>query len=69
MALRPIEEALYSTHIRGPLVDIGVPLEQGRQRVWHAPLGITEPFNGDDEGLWEKLHLLEFMALLMGQTS
>ena len=23
----------------------------------HAPLGITEPFGGGNEGLWENLHL------------
>ena len=38
MALRPIEEALYSTHTRGPLVDIGVPLEQGSAKGEACPL-------------------------------
>ena len=32
-------------------------------------LGVTEPFGGSDEGLWEKSPFLELMALLMRHTS
>ena len=32
------------------------------------PSGATEPFTGGNEDIWENLHLLEPMALLMGQT-
>ena len=77
------ESPLANTY--GPPADRGGPLfdpherPSGRHRSpsgagvgkgWGMPpLGVTEPFNGGDEGLWENLHLLEFMALLMGQTS
>ena len=35
----------------------------GRQRVGHAPLGITEPYGGGYEGLWENVYLHFVSAL------
>ena len=42
----------------------------GVDKGWGMPpLGITEPFGGGNEGLWETPIFLEFMSLLIRQTS